>query len=421
MPTRTPSLELIRAILGSEDDALPGQRYQDPKIQTRSDVKRPFYYIQPYVPELTPQGLVRRKKKIALGFVDEMSMRKAKSAKEQYMSTINAQKFIAQSQVPFSELLKRFNEIRLPQLGVATRNKYTSHIDNHIEPAFKLLRMCDIDRPTVEAWLNQCAVGYTIEIEPGVTKTHKPLGHWTLLDLRNILSAIFSKAEEWKLWAGDNPCEHLKVGGVAEIREKKIPNSDGLNAFLTAIAETAIMPAEGARLMVITAVTTGLRVSEVLGLQPRDIDPAAKTLEVRRRWHRGSVAEPKSKASKRIRKIDGLADALLAYGRGKGEEEFIFGRLSNEGNPPDDRDLQQHVFRPAAEAVHIYSPGFGMHTFRRLNITWRQTIGGASVFEAQKAAGHAQPSTTWMYTVLDGEREAAQVEKLWGEVKGGVQ
>src|SRR5438046_7269862 len=62
------------------------------------------------------------------------------------------------------------------------------------------------------------------------------------------------------------------------------------------------------------------------------------------------------------------------------------------------RDLQQHVFRPAAEAVKIYHPGFGMHVFRRLNITWRQHA-GASPFEAQKAAGHARPSTTWMYTI----------------------
>jgi hypothetical protein len=82
--------------------------------------------------------------------------------------------------------------------------------------------------------------------------------------------------------------------------------------------------------------------------------------------------------------------------------------LSGYGNPPDDRDLQQHVFRPAATAVKIYHAGFGMHSFRRLNITWRQHAGASSI-EAQKAAGHARASTTWMYTIEDGERERQHV------------
>jgi hypothetical protein len=29
------------------------------------------------------------------------------------------------------------------------------------------------------------------------------------------------------------------------------------------------------------------------------------------------------------------------------------------------------VFRPAAEKAGIYFEGFGTHTFRRLNISWR--------------------------------------------------
>ena len=45
-----------------------------------------------------------------------------------------------------------------------------------------------------------------------------------------------------------------------------------------------------------------------------------------------------------------------------------------------------------------------MHTFRRLNVSWRQEV-GATPFEAMKAAGHAKPSTTWDYTVTDIERD----------------
>jgi integrase len=263
--------------------------------------------------------------------------------------------------------------------------------------------MCDVDRPTVEAWLNE--------------KTAAGLSHWTLLDLRNLLSAMFAKAAEWKLWQGENPCTRLKVGGATDVREKRIPKAEALNAFLEALGDTVITTAEGARLMVLTAVTAGLRVSEVLGLQPRDIDARISTLKVVRRWHRGNVDEPKSKASRRERAIGGLAAELLRFAKGKQPDAYIFGRADRNGDPPDDRDLQQHVFRPAAEAVGIYSSGFGMHTFRRLNITWRQEA-GATPFEAQKAAGHAKPSTTWLYTVTDRDREREQVARIWDRIGG---
>src|SRR5262245_49168484 len=49
----------------------------------------------------------------------------------------------------------------------------------------------------------------------------------------------------------------------------------------------------------------------------------------------------------------GLANQLLAFASGKTTTDWIFER---EGEPPDDRDLQQHVFRPVAEAVGIYFP-----------------------------------------------------------------
>ena len=37
---------------------------------------------------------------------------------------------------------------------------------------------------------------------------------------------------------------------------------------------------------------------------------------------------------------------------------------------------------------------------------------GATPFEAMKAAGHAKPATTWLYTVTDAERERAHVKKM---------
>ena len=401
---------------------MAGQRYQDPKIRMRKDVERPFYWIRPYVPVITENGLVRRQKFIQLGYLDEMTMREAKQAKERFMTTINDNRVMVQSQVPFKSVLDRYVEVRLPQIP-STADSYLSKIEKHIRPAFeftetgkkkRLLQMCDIDKPMVEAWLNaKAAVGYS---------------HNTLLDLRKVLSAIFAQAAEWKLWQGENPCWRLKgkIGGKAKVFPKKLPKTDSLQRFLGALEDTCIIPTEGARLLVVTSIAIGTRVSEVLALQPGDIDADAETITIQRGWARGRIGPTKTPESERTRQAPDVTAELLAYAKkhGIGLKDFIFGRKDREGMPPDDRDLQQHVFRPAAERAGIYAPGFGLRRFRGLNITWRLQA-GAHPLEAQKSPGHTKLSTTWIYVENEEDREREQVRKilarLYGKPEGGIQ
>jgi integrase len=286
-------------------------------------------------------------------------------------------------------------------------------------PAFAKMRMCDIDPPTVAAWINRAAEPTTIK--KGDKEIEKPGLSWSAREtLRNVLSAIFTKAAEWRLWDGRNPCEGADLGRKREKREKRIPKAEQLEKFLAALAETKVCTAEQARLMVLVAVLAGLRVSEVLGLKVSDMDADKQTIEIRRRWYRGDIDIPKTESSRRVREIGPLTAELLRLATGKTESEFLFAQA--DGNPPDDRDLQQHVFRPAAVAVGIYFEGFGMHSFRRLNVSWRQEV-GATAIEAMKAAGHTSLSMTWLYTVTDAEREKAQVQRMWdriADVRGPV-
>jgi integrase len=59
-----------------------------------------------------------------------------------------------------------------------------------------------------------------------------------------------------------------------------------------------------------------------------------------------------------------------------------------------------------------------MHTFRRLNITWRQKV-GATPIEAQKAAGHASLDMTFLYTQTDEAREREHVRRILERLKLG--
>jgi len=388
---------------------MPGQRYQDPKILTRSDVKRPFYYIQPYVPLFTDGGLKRKRQNISLGFCDAMTMRQAKARKEQIMATINAGKFVVQSQIPFGQVVQRFLDVHVPTLGSATRERYENQIANHILPSFRDMRICDITKPVVQAWLNGRATDHERTIGD-VTKTYPALSWWSRWSLRGVLSCIFERAKEWRLWEGDNPAHGVSLGRKKAKRVKRIPRAEDLRTFLESLPENPLIDLDGARLIVIVAVVSGLRVSEVLGLCPADVDVAAGTLKVERRWRRGDEDEPKTEGSKRTRQIRGLANLLVKYARDRKPNEYLF--LRKDGRPLDDRDLQRDIFRPAAEAVGIYHEGFGMHVFRALNVTWRQTIGGATPVEAQKQAGHTSLDMTMLYTQTEADRENEQVDKI---------
>jgi integrase len=60
--------------------------------------------------------------------------------------------------------------------------------------------------------------------------------------------------------------------------------------------------------------------------------------------------------------------------------------------------------KKAAQDAGCDFPGFGLHSFRRANITMRQEEGGSAI-EASKIAGHATVSQTGDYTVVQLKRQ----------------
>ena len=88
------------------------QRYQDPKILTRTDVGRPFYYMLAAVPIVTPEGIKRKRQFFQLGFCDEVTMKVAKARKQQILAPINARRCLIQSQIQFRELARKFEGVR---------------------------------------------------------------------------------------------------------------------------------------------------------------------------------------------------------------------------------------------------------------------------------------------------------------------
>jgi integrase len=382
--------DLLAKLLGG----VPVTRHQDPKIIKRTDCRRPFWFIRPYILVKTEQGVTRQQRRIPLGFCDETTMKQARVAKAEFMATVNAGKYLLQGQILFARVVELYRQGVLPTLAPATVDKYNGHLNRRILPAFANLRLFEIDRQRIQLLIN----------------TMSAMSFAARQDLRNVISAIFTYARDNNLFSGESPCRGVKLGRKATVYEKRIPTQMGLQAFLNEIRDASVSTAANTRLIVMTAVVAGLRVSEVLGLQKRDIDVNAQTLRVSRGWVLDMTGETKTESSKRVRQIGPLAVELAALVKEKPEDAFIF--AGKTGLPLCQKHLQGAVLRPAAERAGIYVKGFGMHAFRRLNNSWRQEA-GATPFEAQKAMGHTNPSMTYLYTVTDAGREREHVTAIW--------
>ena len=100
--------------------------------------------------------------------------------------------------------------------------------------------------------------------------------------------------------------------------------------------------------MIEMAVTTGLRQSELLGLQWGDIDWQSSRLHVRRALREGRFYETKSRHAHRIVELPASLLHALKIWRlkcPKGEHDLMF--PNREGNPTDAANLIHRGFEPA--------------------------------------------------------------------------
>jgi integrase len=393
------SLLSIAQILG-HDGEMPKPRYQEPTLKQN---KNGSWFIRAWIDVLTADGLKRRQKTLVLGPAS-MKKRDAITAKNRLMATVNRSDYVIQSQMPFREILEHYvkNHVRREDvLASSTRAKYLTHIKNHIEPAFGNLMIAEVTTRRIDEWLAQ--------------KSEAGLSWATRMDLRNILSGIFTKARDWGFWRELNPAEGAEVGRKRAVRERRKLTDEQTRQVLASLRPDV-------RLIIEVALFCTLRISEILGLAWKHLDTERGILQIRQRYHRGDLDRPKNDRSIRDVPLGHLVDSFRQMKRGT-DEEFVFNIHTRRGICRDDRGLNQHFLRPAAKVAGCYYKGFGFHAFRREAVTEISAIAG--VGQALKLAGHGSMDTSLLYTLLDEKRADEAVrkfqERIIGATKGPIQ
>ena len=181
-----------------------------------------------------------------------------------------------------------------------------------------------------------------------------------------------------------NPIELVKVKGSSK-RQKK-PQILAPEKFQELVSTLK----EPYKTMVIVAMCTGLRVSEVLALRWEHIDFKAGAMMVQQGVVNGRIGRVKTEASQDEVPLDpAFADVLLSW-KGDRSEGLVFPSHVT-GGCFYSGIIQRQILKPKGEAIGI--DGLGWHTFRH---TYRSLLdeSGAPIGVQQKLMRHANVSTT---------------------------
>jgi integrase len=269
-------------------------------------------------------------------------------------------------------------------LAEPTREKYRSRLDCHILPRWNNVRLAQMRTKDILDWLqNECTSWYM------------------MVDLRNIMSGIFTRAQEWEILQESfaNPMRRVRVGRKWAVRPNRILTAEETADVFSRLADPHLLVCE-------TCISTGTRISEAVGLQLRHVDLERGAIKIQQRHCRGDVDEPKTKNSRRVLALGTLVNryrAWIAKNDISKSEDWIFFQEDDHSKPMWDSGIRK-ALKTAALAAGCDFPGFGLHSFRRANITMRQEA-GASAIEASKIAGHATVNMTGDYTVVQLTRQ----------------
>ena len=380
------------------------QRVQHPKVHERKDRSSCYWFFRYRQDELRPDGKIKTTRKLHIIGPSRgdgtLSKKQAEIERDKFLLDRNAAPSKCEAAVTerqpveigailFGKLaeLWRKDYVENPMIRLAkpTRDKYSMRVDTHILPRWKDARLAELENSkAILDWLQ-----------------HECTSWYMMVDLRNIMSGIITRAQEWGIIPRSfaNPMQWVKIGRKWTVREDRILNDDETAAVFARLEDPQLLICE-------TCLDTGTRISEAVGLQLKHFDPKKGTIRIEQRHCRGDVDEPKTKNSKRMLALGTLLDRYQKWIASQGitrPNDWIFFQEDDRSKPMWDSGVRKALKIAAVDAGCDFL-GFGLHSFRRANITMRQEEGGSAI-EASKIAGHATVSQTGDYTIVQLKRQ----------------
>ena len=322
------------------------------------------------------------------------------------MRSIRAGTYQEFEAITFGELSKKYLEIKKTEVRPKTYRSY--------EPGIKRLRSypVKVDKKGVPLLVleDMKVQQITVEICERVRAYLLSLGLSAATVNRDLtlLGAMLAMAEKWG-HIGKNPAKHIKKPnpkpaemkyyGAAELKRiiEKVPNKH--------------------KPLIIIAIMTGMRLSELLGLSWEDVDIESCRIHVRKVVQDGSFFSPKTEKSRRTIDFPELLLAVLAQhkaqqakSRAKNPHNLLF--PGRGGRPRDESATTRRILKPA-----IVDAGLPVHPkpFHALRHSYVSALvnQGEDIKFISAQVGHSSAKVTWdVYAHLYPETKRAAMQRL---------
>jgi integrase len=297
----------------------------------------------------------------------------------------------SRGQVTFAEYVET---VWLPSKHVETSTlaAYRSYLDKHFIPTFGPRPMGKILPSEIQRWVS--------------TATDHGLSAASVRKYHTMLQSIFERALRDRV-VTFNPCAHTELPKVIKTKARTLTPAE-YDAILTAL------PAQH-RLMIETAINTGLRWGELIALKPRHLDLNKRTLSVEETLVEVSIKNsptgarmltkpyPKDNEARTLALpadlVDQLADWITT--RHLDPDDLLF--ATRDGTPISRNTFRTRVWLPAIKASGV-DYDVRVHDLRHAHASWL-LAGGSDLKSVMDRMGHAQITTTqkYLHTLPDAD------------------
>jgi len=201
----------------------------------------------------------------------------------------------------------------------STVEEYAKEIRLHLLPAFGNLTLPEITREGIKLYLAQ-------KLQAGSTRWQgRAMGAGAVRNIFDVLRAILNHAVDDGLLPS-NPA--VRLGKFARRKDETADDrtdvfTAGELAHLLAVAE---METPEAYPPILTMAKTGIRESELFGLQREDPDFARQVLWIRRGISKGRISTPKNRKVRRVDLTSQVCQILKDYVMRRDAEAVLAGR-----------------------------------------------------------------------------------------------
>jgi integrase len=323
------------------------------------------------------------------------------------------ERVIVAPKVTFTELSEQWLAAKAPRLAPWTKLGYEDALRLVLVPRFGDWQVAAIDADAIARLVRDLEREGLHAIDPQRPK--RPLSASRISNYLKPLSGTLVLAVRRGVIAS-NPFRNLTADERPRQQDADPAHEwtdEEIDALLEASARLTRQPEarQDYTPLLKTAVYTGLRLGELLGLQWQDVDLDESVLHVRRQWTRThELAEPKTRSG--LRRVPLSSDMVAELRRLKlaskfsQETDFVF--ASREGGPLRHRNVQRRAFERARDDAGLPST-LTFHDLRHAFAS-KAAHKGVPIHTVSAMLGHRDISVTMkVYTHL-WDRASAEDE-----------